>query len=316
MCDIKHPVKSSIPDHHFNFVLDYQEDDIIHDMFIAHNDISIIDREIFAYYTSIDENTCTATLKCGCKCPSVSKQNGYCAEHFYTQDFDAATKHSHFTNTAQQLFIKKQNTDYSLVYACFGTIPLEILLNIVRYIRFPDLKVLYTMRIPGILALVQGDMLFKHEALYASSVLSSNFVRKFQSEYTRGLRAIDRAILMTRVCSKQNENVLSIERNRTSDTRNYNFDAISKRVSSDIGYREYIQKLKMKPAAGYSAHVFHTIGFRRCLPGVLDLTAEFQYVHEFVYDDYYARNPAETACIKWYYKANRHAFSMECGPWA
>jgi len=308
MCDIKHPINSVIPAEQFAGPGKNGKKRLIRP--------NRIDLDIYAYYTSIDENTCAATLKCGCKCPSVCGTNGYCAEHFYTPNFAAATKHSHFTDTTQKLVIKKQNTDYSRVYACFGTIPLEILLNIVRYIRFPDLKVLYTMRIPGILALVQGDMLFNHEALYASSVLSSNVVRKFQSEYTRGLRAIDRAILMTRVCSKQNENVLSIERNRTNDMRNYQFDAITKRASSDVGYREYIQNLKMKPAAGYSARVFHTIGFRRCLPGVLDLPAEFQYVREFVYDDYYARKPAETAYIKWYYKANRHAFSMEYGPWA
>jgi hypothetical protein len=318
-CNIKHHIKSDIPDHHFDFRIDYQDDDLILDFFIAHNDIHNIDRDIFAHYTSIDENTCCVTLTCGCKCPSVCKKNGRCAEHFYTQDFAAATKHTHFANTTQKLVIAQQNTDYSRVYACFGSIPPEILLNIVRFLRFPDLKVLYTMRIPGILALVQGDLMFNHQALYGSSVLTTTVVRKFQSEYTRGLRAIDRAILMTRVCPNRKETGLAVEKNRTSDMRNYNTDAISKKESTNVGYAEHIKGLKMKPPPGYSARVFHTIGFRRCLPGVIEHQAEFQYIREFVYDDYYARNPTETARIKTHYQDHarfNYGHGMASGPWA
>lgn len=139
-----------------------------------------IDPEIYAYYTCINGNVCG--FKSGCT--NICSENGYCNEHLHVPDFVAATKHTYFKNTTQKMTTLKIS-DYSLIYAYFNSIPLEILLNIVRYMMFSDLKMLYTMRIPNILVLVQSDFMFNHDALYASSVLTTSVVRKFQSEYTR-----------------------------------------------------------------------------------------------------------------------------------
>jgi hypothetical protein len=280
-------------------------------------DIATIDPEIYGYYTSIDENRCITILKCGCPCPNVCGKNGYCFEHIHATDFAAATTHTHFTNTTQKLVIKPKNTDYSIIHAMFGAIPPEILINIVRYFRFPDLKKLYAMRIPAVLSLVQGDLLFNHEALYASSVLSCVFIRKFDSEYTRGLRAIDRAISMTRMLKGTYDGESCFKLDVTRDLRHFNYDKAWKKRSNDTTYSREIRELKMRPYRANSADVFHNIGLRRCLPGVVTFQKEFQYIREFIYDDFFARNPIETARITKHFNENRQHFnSMVDGPFA
>jgi hypothetical protein len=199
----------------------------------------------------------------------------------------------------------------------FDAIPPEILINIVRYFRFADLKKLYTMQIPAVLSLVQGDLLFNHEALYASSVLSCVFIRKFDSEYTRGLRSIDRAISMTRILRGTCDGDSCFKLDVTSDLRHFNYDKAWKKRSNDTAYLREIRELKMRPYSANSADVFHNIGVRRCLPGVVTFQKEFQYIREFVYDDFFARNPIETARITKHFTENRKDFnSMVNGPFA
>lgn len=318
MCNIKHPIKSGIPDHHFEFSINYTNDDLILDLFIAHNDIDVIDRDIFAYYTSIGENTCAATLKCGCKCPSVCKQNGYCVEHFYTQDFALATKHAYFKDTTQT-FLMKPVVDTaavdSFIHGLFNMLPPEILMKIVRLLYFTDLKTLYMMRIPAIMDLVQGDMLFNHSAVFNNPAFTTYTIRKFESEYTRGLRAIDTAIHMTSMSSREgwvhtDEDGVQNERDRVCDTRHFALQFKTYRKYYGSSCEDTKRDLKFETSGRWSdPHKTHMIGFRRTFPGIYDNITVMNYIREYVYDDFLAIDPSEKARIIAKFNANRQLYA-------
>jgi len=265
-----------------------------------------IDPEIYALYVNTDDNIC-ATFNCHKLCG----QNGRCSTHFHDADFANATKHTHFANNSQKLVIQPANTDFSRVYELFDLLPPEILIKIVKWLHFPDLKQLYVMRVPAILSLVQGNLVFNHDVLTASYV-SVYRTYKFASDYARGLRAINLAIHMTRTNGKSRlyprENYeheeIAVERDRTNDRRHFMFDKKNGWYFSTSSFSKEMAELKAQPVQSYKADVAHSIGFRRIFPGIFDDHTTFQYINNFVYDDFFSKNPAETKRLISKYQQN------------
>ena len=265
-----------------------------------------IDPEIYALYMNTDDNIC-ATFNCHKLCGG----NGRCSTHFHDADFANATKHTHFTNKSQKLVIQPVNTDFSRVYELFDMLPPEILIKIVKWLHFPDLKQLYVMRVPAILALVQGNLVFNHDVLTASYV-SVYRTYKFASDYARGLRAINLAIHMTRTHGKSRlyphehyeHEEIAVERDRTNDRRHFTFDKKNGWYFGASSFNKEMAELKAKPVQAYKADVAHSIGFRRVFPGIFGDHATFQYINNFVYDDFFSKNPAETERLISKYQQN------------
>ncbi len=295
-----------------------------------------IDPEIYALHISVDENRCASRLNCGCPCPNVCGLNEYCQTHFYKGDFRMARTHTNFSNTSQRLIIKTnplllKKPDFD-INELFGMLPPEILMKIVRLIHFADLKQLYIMRIPDILALVQGDLVFNYTTLFANPPNTCIRVYKFESDYARGLRAIDIAIHQTRVSSSYNiaASCFSFERrdrSRTNDRRHYKIDC----EAYSIDRREWLKKsaaekekykndLKFKPSHAFHPDISHRIGHRRMFPGTLTDHKTFQILNEFVYDDFFAKNKAETIRLSKVYQENAANYplvsSSTIAPWS
>lgn len=284
-----------------------------------------IDPEIYELYISQNEqNWCTSRLACGCYCPNPCGNSEHCHAHFYSGDFNMARTHTNFSNTSQRLILPKINRDTN-INELFGMLPPEILMKIVRLIHFADLKQLYIMRVPAILALVQGDLVFNYTTLFAHPALTICRVYKFESEYARGLRAIDTAIHMVRVSgsvwrnSRRNSSYscLHIEKERTNDRRNYNID--SDAYDDNVYHREwsrtpnkdkYIQTLRFTPGRVLHPDVTHNIGHRRMFPGILADHKIFQILNDFVYDDFFSQNKAETRRIIEHFNANINDYPM------
>ena len=267
----------------------------------------IVDPEIYAMYMSIDDNIC-ATFNCGKLCG----QNGHCSKHFHDADFVKATKHTHFADKSksQKLVIQPANTDFSRVYELFDLLPPEILTKIVKWLHFPDLKQLYVMRVPAILALVQGNLVFNYDVLFELH----GRTYKFKTDYARGLHAIDRAIHMTRTSGKTRlcphghyeHEEIAVERDRTNDRRHFMFDKKNGWYFGNNMFSKEMTELKTKPVQAYRADVSHSIGFRRIFPGI----TTFQYINNFVYDDFFTKNPAETKRLISKFQENRNNYRL------
>jgi hypothetical protein len=276
-----------------------------------------IEPEIYALYVNTEDNICASQ-----NCNKLCGENGRCSTHFHDADFANATKHTHFANKSQKLIISPVNTDFSRVYELFDMLPPEILTKIVKWLHFPDLKQLYVMRVPAILALVQGDLIFNHDVLFKRY----GRTYKFKTEYTRGLHAIDRAIHMTRtngrtrlhakgVCEYES---IQVERDRTNDRRHFMFDKKNWWYYGNGMYSKEMAELKAKPVQTYKVDVAHTIGFRRIFPGLFDDHTTFQYINNSVYDDYFSQKPSETKLIISKYKADPQNYRLrmtELHPW-
>jgi hypothetical protein len=266
----------------------------------------IVDPEIYALYSNTDDNICASQ-----NCNKLCGGNGHCSTHFHDADFANATKHSHFANKSQKLVIRHINTDFSHVYELFDMLPPEILTKIVKCLHFPDLKQLYVMRVPAILALVQGKLVFNHDVL-TTSYVSVYRTYKFTSDYARGLHAIDRAIHMTRtsgktrLCTHGNNEYeeMAVERDRTNDRRHFTFDTKNGWYFGASSFSKEMAELKAKPVQAYKADIAHSIGFRRVFPGIFGDHATCQYINNFVYDDFFSKNPAETERLISKYQQN------------
>lgn len=290
------------PDHIPSYLCDPNIDPEIYELYISHN----------------EQNWCTSRLACGCYCPNPCGNLEHCHVHFYRGDFKLARTHTNFSNTSQRLTLPTFNTDTN-INELFDMLPPEILMKIVRIIHFADLKQLYIMRIPAILALVQGDLLFNYSTLFYNPAATSIRVYKFESDYTRGLRAIDVAISQTRVSASYviAASFVSFEqreRERTNDRRHYNIDC----EAHDMDHREwtradkkkYLDNLKFKPAHVTDPEISHCVGHRRLFPGVLDDHKMFQILTDFAYDDFFAKNKAETTRIIKDYRANEANYPL------
>jgi hypothetical protein len=290
-----------------------------------------IDPEIYALHLINEEqNWCTVRLKCGCYCPNpCGDTSKFCKDHFYIDDFRMARTHTNFT-TSKPLIIKP--LPRTNINELFDLLPIEMLVNIICFIHFADLKQLYIMRIPAILALVQSDIMFNYDALFASP---TQFYRvyKFESDYVRGLRAIDSAIQQLRTSASYHAissliSELNIERARSNDRRNYNIDVDAYHLWCDeihmrcddeilcdcmtVIERKYMNDLKFKPACMTHPCIAHSIGRRRLFPG--KGSKSFQIINEFVFDDFFAKNPAETAHVIKVYNTNPAKYGLISGP--
>lgn len=281
-----------------------------------------IDPEIYELYISYNEqNWCTSRLACGCYCPNPCGNGEHCHAHFYSGDFNMARTHTNFSNTSQRLILPKITRDTN-INELFDMLPPEILMKIVRLIHFADLKQLYIMRVPAILALVQGDLVFNYTTLFSNTATTSIRVYKFESDYARGLRAIEIAINQTRVSNSYHstKSYFSFEqrdRERTNDRRHYEIDCEA--YSNDR--REWLKKsvaekekykndLKFQPSNAFHPDITHRIGHRRMFPGTLADHKTFQFLNEFVYDDFFAKNKAETIRISKLYQANEENYPL------
>jgi len=279
-----------------------------------------IDSEIYALYISSNEqNWCTSRLACGCYCPNPCGNLEHCHAHFYRGDFKMARTHTNFSDTSQRLIMPTFNRD-TKINELFDMLPPEILMKIVRIIHFSDLKQLYIMRIPAILSLVQGDILFNYTTLFANPIIASTRVYKFESDYVRGLRAIDVAISQTRVSASYDIAASFVtfeqrERERTNDRRHYNIDretyVMNRRDWVKTANKEkYINNLKFKPVHVTDPEISHCVGHRRLFPGALADHKTFQILTEFAYDDFFAKNKAETTRIIKEYRANEANYPL------
>jgi hypothetical protein len=301
-CCMKESVCESHKDIVPKLIKQYVYTEITH----SHN----MDEDIIEFYRGHNSgNKCGITYKCGCRCFHVSidgKQ--YCKDHIILESFikcnpkksksilDSNNTKPNIEQCVKNIPIRTLSI-FNMILL-FNTLPAEIAINIIIYMRICDLKRLYEFKIPIIMELVQGDLIFNRTAIYKNMEFTRRY--KFKTPYVEGLYTLSRVNKMISIFGSYDKNIVlyyifeTYRLFKDDDEQYYKDDVYSFNITS-LYYKEKYSKsvvnytidgkpFEFKDIKALHPKISHSIGFRRILP-VSSEQQLFNCLNNSIYND-------------------------------